>query len=290
MTKLQEFFSKARQEKWAIGHFNFSTADQLRAFVETAAELHSPLMVGTSEGEASFVGHEQAVALVRSYQEAGHVLYLNSDHHKSWDSAKAAVDAGYDTIHIDASELPFEYNVELTKKVVEYARSKKPDVMVEGELGYLRGSSEIQEEIEIKPEDFTKPDEAREFVEASGVERLAIAFGNVHGITTKQEMHLDMNVLKMVIEAVGSVVPGVHIVLHGGSGLPDSEIKEAIANGVTNVHVNTELRVAYHDALEDELAKSNESTTPYKFEKPAFEATKEVIKEKLELFGAVEKV
>jgi len=306
MNPLQDFFKKAKEQKWAIGHFNFSTAEQLRAFVDVAAELKSPLMVGTSEGEAEFVGREQAVALVKSYQEAGHAVYLNSDHHKTWESASAAVDAGYDTIHIDASGLSFEENVELTKRIVEYAKSKNSSgssgggsdngagIMVEGELGYLRGSSEVQEKIEIKPEDFTKPEEAKKFVEATGVDRLAIVFGNIHGVTTKQKMHLDMDVLKSVIEVVSNIAnetaPETYIVLHGGSGLPDEEIKSAIANGITNVHVNTELRVAYHDALESELAKDDESVTPYKFEKPAVEATKAKIKEKLQLFGSVDRI
>ena len=211
---------------------------------------------------------------------------MNSDHHKSWETAKVAIDAGYDTIHIDASELLFDENVALTKKVVDYARSVTPGIMIEGELGYLRGSSEVQEKIEISKDDFTKSDEAKKFVDATGVERLAIAFGNIHGLTTEQEMHLDLEVLKAVREAV----PSVHIVLHGGSGLLDKEIKEAIAAGISNVHVNTELRVAYHDALEKELAKEDESTTPYKFVAPAFEATKELAKKKAELFGAVNRL
>ncbi|MFH1769481.1 MAG: class II fructose-bisphosphate aldolase [Parcubacteria group bacterium] len=281
MKSLKEYFKQARDEHWAIGHFNFSFADQLKAFVETAKELGSPLMVATSENEALFVGYNQAVALVKSYQEAGHPIFLNADHHKGWQTATRAVDAGYDTIHIDASALPFERNIELTKEVVKYAKSKNPDMMVEGELGYLRGSSKVQEKVEIFHEDYTKPKEAEEFVEKTGIDRLAIAFGNVHGITTDQTMHLDIDVLRSIRE----VVPDVHIVLHGGSGLSDEEVEAAIAHGVTNVHVNTELRIAYHDAMEEELAKDDESATPYEFAKPAVEATKEMIEKKLKLFG-----
>lgn len=286
MKTLKQYFVEAMTGRWAIGHFNFSTADQLKAFVETAAELKSPIMVGTSEGEVGFVGRVQAVALVKSYQSEGHAVFLNADHHKSWETAKAAVDAGYDTILIDASKLSFEENIELTKKNVEYAKSVNPEILVEGEIGYLRGSSEVQEKIEISPADYTKPEEAADFVVRTGVDRLAVVFGNIHGIVTEQEEHLDIEHLKKIVQTVS----GVPLVLHGASGLPAEEIKMAIQNGIANVHINTELRVAYHDALQGELEEEPSQTTPYKFLKPSYEATKKMIKEKLELFGSVGKI
>jgi len=278
---LRDYFIKAKEEKKAIGHFNFSTADQLRAFVEVAQELDLPVMVATSEGESEFVGYNQAAALVKSWQDqTGHPVFLNADHHKSWDTVKQAIDAGFDTVLIDGSKLPLEENIELTKKTVEYGRSKNPNMMIEGELGYLRGSSEIQDKIEISPDDFTKPEEAKEFVEKTGVDRLALAFGNVHGITTNQEMHLDLDLLSSIVE----VVPTAYLVLHGGSGLLDEEVTEAIKRGITNVHVNTELRIAYHSALVEEFKKEPNQTTPYKFLRPSYEATKDMIRKKLKLF------
>ncbi len=283
---LTEYFQKAKKEKWAIGHFNFGTADQLKAIVEAAAELKSPVMVATSEGEEKFIGLEQAVALVQSWQDLGYPVYLNADHHKSWESVSPCVEEGYDTVLIDASKMPFEENVAVTKRVVEYAAGVDPDMMVEGELGYLRGDSEIQKKVEITMEDYTNPREAKEFVERTGVHRLAIAFGNIHGIVTEQKEQLNFEVLKDIVAAV----PNVYLVLHGASGLPEADIKEAIAQGITNVHINTELRVAYHDALEKELAKPDESTTPHKFIQPAFDATKALVKKKLELFGSVGKI
>src|SRR3989344_4105346 len=118
MKTLKEYFSQAKTEKWAVGHFNFSTADQLKAIVEAAKELNSPVMVATSEGEAKFVGREQAVALVKSHQQEGHAVFLNADHHKTEESAKQAIDAGYDTVLIDASKMPYEENVRITSQVV----------------------------------------------------------------------------------------------------------------------------------------------------------------------------
>ncbi|MEK7154271.1 MAG: class II fructose-bisphosphate aldolase [Patescibacteria group bacterium] len=281
---LNEYFQEAKAGRWAIGHFNFSTADQLRAIVEAAAELKVPVMAATSEGEADFVGRDQAVALVRSYQKEGHDVFLNADHHKSWETTKAAIDAGYDSVLIDASKLPYEENIALTKKVVDYARevakSSGREIPVEGELGYLKGSSEVQKKVEISREDYTKPEEAKNFVARTGVDRLALVFGNIHGVVTEQEEHLDIETLKNIT----AVVPGMTLILHGASGLKDEEIKEAIKNGISNIHINTELRVAYHEALEGELEKEPGQTTPYKFLEPSYEATKKIVLEKLKLF------
>lgn len=282
MKNLQAYFQKAREEKWAVGHFNFSTADQLRAIVEVSAELKSPVMVATSEGEDDFLGHAQTVALVKSWQTAGYPIFLNADHHKTWESTKEAIDAGYDTVLIDGSKLPYADNLALTKKVVEYAKSKDRHIMVEGELGYLRGESSIQAKVEVTAADYTKPQEAKDFVRKTGIDRLAIAFGNIHGITTEQEEHLDLELLKRIVQAV----PDTFLVLHGGSGLPVEEVRQAISTGISNVHINTELRVAYQQALRKKLADEPSQTTPYKFLGPSFEAAKNLVRQKLELFGA----
>jgi ketose-bisphosphate aldolase len=284
MKTLREYFQEAKIGKWAIGHFNFSTADQLKAIVETAAELKVPVMAATSEGEADFIGYKQAVALVKSYQEEGYQVFLNADHHKSWERAKAAIDTGYDSVLIDASKLAFEENVALTKKVVNYAqevaKSSGREITVEGELGYLKGSSEIQKKVEISKEDFTKPEEAKDFIARTGVDRLAIVFGNIHGIVTEQEEHLDIETLK----GIAAAVPETILVLHGASGLKDEEIRAAIQNGISNIHINTELRVAYREALRGELEKEPVQTTPYKFLEPSYKATKKVVEIKLKLF------
>lgn len=284
MKTLREYFQEAKIGKWAIGHFNFSTADQLKAIVETAAELKVPVMAATSEGEADFIGYKQAVALVKSYQEEGYQVFLNADHHKSWERAKAAIDTGYDSVLIDASKLAFEENVALTKKVVNYAqevaKSSGREITVEGELGYLKGSSEIQKKVEISKEDFTKPEEAKDFIARTGVDRLAIVFGNIHGIVTEQEEHLDIETLK----GIAAAVPETILVLHGASGLKDEEIRAAIQNGISNIHINTELRVAYREALKGELEKEPVQTTPYKFLEPSYKATKKVVEIKLKLF------
>ncbi len=282
MKTLQDYFTQAREGGWAIGHFNFATADVLRAIVEGAQAGGAPcVMVGTSQGEAEFVGMRAAVALVRAIREAsGFPVFLNCDHFKTFDACRQAVDAGYDTILFDGGMQPYEVNVIETQRVWNYAQTKRGSLMIEGELGYLKGSSEVQKNVTISPKDYTKPAQAADFVKRTGVERLAVAFGNIHGIVTDQDEQLDFEHLKKIIAAV----PNVHLVLHGASGLSDMQVKVAIAAGITNVHFNTELRAAYQQGIKDELAKEPGQTTPYKLLAPAVAAVRDLVEAKTRLF------
>ena len=187
---------------------------------------------------------------------------------------------------IEASRLDLDENILVTSQVANYAGEKNMEIVVEGELGYLRGSSEVQEKVEIVMADYTQSEQAADFVARTGVERLAVVFGNIHGIVTKQEEHLDILHLQKIILAV----PNVFLVLHGASGLSDEEERQAIAAGIVNVHINTELRVAYRDSLASELQHEPTQTTPYKFLAPSLEAMKELVKGKLKLFGSVDKI
>ncbi|HCI04408.1 TPA: tagatose-bisphosphate aldolase [Patescibacteria group bacterium] len=285
MKTLKEILNEARDSSIAIGHFNVSNLEQLRAIMEAAKVYNASIMIGLSEGERKFFGLKQAVALVKSFKEEyGLPVFLNPDHSHSVESAKMAFDAGFDSVHIDLSSLPFEDNVRGTREVVEYVKSKNPEISIEGELGYLRGESRIQKEaITIKPEDLTMPEEAAEFTGKTGIDRFSGAYGNSHGISL-DEPALDIERIKAVRQALPKEVA---MVLHGGSGIPDEEIKEAIKAGIVNIHVNTEIRVAYADALRKFLAENLEETTPYKILAPAVKAVKDKVEEKLRLFGNI---
>src|SRR3989338_9615737 len=175
MATLNEILERATREHWALGHFNTSNLEQMRVICCACKELGSPAMIGTSEGERDHIGLHEVVALRAALaREFGIPVFLNADHSKSVETAKAAVDAGYDSIHIDLSAKPYEENIAGTKELIEYARrvasSKKQVVSIEGELGYLKGESKIQnEKIEVSPKDYTKPEEAKEFVASTGV-------------------------------------------------------------------------------------------------------------------------
>lgn len=284
-----EILKKAQKGKYAVGQFNISTDEQLRAIVEVAKDLKSFVIIGTSEGERKFIGTKQAVALVKTWQEeAGSSIILNADHCKSFESAKEAVDAGYSAVHFDGSALSFEENVKVTGQIVDYAKNKNPEILVEGELGYLRGNSEVhKEKIEIKKEDLTKPEEAKEFVEKTKIDSLAVVIGNMHGIEADMKnpsLHLDR------LEEIQRVIPETFLVLHGGSGTPDRDIKEAIKLGIVKININTELRIAYKEELEETIKEHPEEVKPYKILAPAVEAMKKVVEEKIDLFGSKSRI
>ena len=291
--RLQSILQKATREGWATGHFNASELDQMRAIVEACKEVGAPAIIGTSEGERKHIGMSEAVAVRDAFRrDFGIPIFLNADHCKSVEAAKEAIDAGYDSVHIDLSALPFGENVKGTREVVEYVRSKIPNsnfqiLSIEGELGYLRGESKIQKEkIEVKSEDYTKPEEAKDFAEKTGVDRLAIAVGNIHGISL-DEPDLDIERIRAIRAAVPQEVV---LVLHAGSGIPDEQIKAAIKAGIANIHINTELRVAYTDALKKSLAEDLNEVAMYKLDKAAIDAMKKLVKEKLMLFGSVNRL
>lgn len=285
---LKDYLNKALKEGWALPHFNISDVVTLRGICEAAQKLRSPILIGTSEGERKFIGLAQAVEMIKiARAEYGLAIFLNADHHKSVSAAQEAVDAGYDSIHIDLSVAKLEENISGTKEVVAYAKSKNKNISVEGEVGYLvTESSKIYKEvIEIPSESLTRPEEAARFVKETGVGRFAPAVGNLHGIAA--------NIKKLDIariEAIRAVIGDTAMVLHGGSGTPDDQIKKAIEAGINNIHINTELRVAYAEALRKFLAEHPDETTPYKFFAPVIEAVKQKAAEKITLFGSANRI
>ncbi len=283
-----EILLRATREHWATGHFNASESDQFRVICEAAQEMRTCAIIGTSEGEARHIGYLEAAALRDAFRKEFNIpVFLNSDHHKSVESAKTAIDAGYDSIHIDLSAKPFDENVAGTKEIVLYARAKSPNISVEGELGYLRGESKIQKEkIAVSAGDYTDPDEAQKFVRATGIDRLAIAVGNIHGISLDEP---DLDIER--IRAIRHTLPEeVALVLHAASGIPDNQITAAIEAGIANVHINTDIRVAFVGALRDSLRESADEVVMYKLDENAKSAMKEVVKNRLTLFGAANRI
>jgi len=298
---LNWYLEQARLSHTALGHFNFATEDVLRGIVQASRDAGAPaVIVGTSEGEAGFFGIKEAVASVRALREDfDYPVFLNADHFKSFDKCKEAIDAGYDSIIIDASKLPNEDNIALTKQVVDYARSVNPDISVEGELGYLKGSSEVQQKIEISSADYSKPEEVADFVSRTGVDRMAIVFGNIHGIVkevvfrptptpegvgapteTSGEEKLDIEHFSKIVLAE----PRPYYVLHGASGLKDEDVVASIKAGITNVHFNTELRVAYRNEIDKQFHAHPNETTPYKYLGPAVDEVKKLVTQKIGVF------
>ena len=289
IVSIKDYLKRTTEEKWALGHFNFSEDDAIRAIVESAAEFKTPVFLGTSEGERKHLGVKQSVNLVKAFREEFDVpIFLNADHTKSFEGVKEAVDAGYDAILADFSALSFEENIKLTKQSVEYAKSKNPDIIVEGELGYIRGESKLQREIiEVKPEDLTKPEEAAQFVKETGIDMLAPAVGNIHGIVVSSKESVDISRIATIKKAVGD---NVYLVLHGASGLSETDLKNSINAGISVIHINTEIRMAFTEALKETIEKEPQETTPYKILAPSIEAMKKVIEKKLKIFSSINKI
>ena len=292
MKTLRECLAEANEKKTAIGHFNISNLEALWAIFRAAEGLSAgwrmPVIIGVSEGERDFVGVRQVVALVKSVREEhDYPIFLNADHTYSFDRVKEAIDAGFDAVIFDGSKLDLEENIRITKQCVDYARSVNPEIIVEGELGYIGTSSKlldaIPEGVKLGVDDLTKPDEAKRFVAETGVDLLAPAVGNIHGML-KSGADPALNIAR-----VGEIreSAGVPLVLHGGSGNNEQDFRDAITAGVRIVHINTELRVAYRDALRLTLQENPDEVAPYKILKPAVTAMQKVVQKKLKLFNSL---
>jgi fructose-bisphosphate aldolase, class II len=284
--RLIEVLKEARSKRTAVGHFNFSELVAFKAVVDAALKLKVPVMLGVSEGERDFVGVRQAVALVASVRdETGLEIFLNADHTHSIARAEEAARAGFDEIIFDGSSMPFEQNVEQTKKAVQAIKSIDPAIVVEGEVGYIGASSSILEKIPEGVGTLTTPVEAREFVEATGVDVLAPAVGNMHGLLQSMvagtaQKRLDIGRIEEIAKAAG-----VLMTLHGGSGTNDDDFQKAIRAGITIVHVNTELRLAWRRGIEAALAASPGEVVPYKILPAVVRGVNEVAEKRLRLFN-----
>jgi fructose-bisphosphate aldolase, class II len=287
MKTLREILRDAERRKVAVGHFNFSDLVAFNAIVAAARELTLPVMVGVSEGEREFVGVAQAAALVKAVREEyGHPIFLNADHTHSLAKAEQAARAGFDEVIFDGSALKFEDNITQTRKAVEAIKSINPAIMVEGEIGWIGASSEILDKTPEGVGILSTPEEAKQFVDATKVDVLAPAVGNMHGML--QSMVHGEAQKRLNIERIAEIkaAAGVLMTLHGGSGTNDGDFKRAIKAGMNIVHVNTELRLAWRRGIESALAAKPQEVAPYKILPVAVEAVKKVVVGRLALFNS----
>lgn len=288
MKTLWDYIQDARNRKVAVGHFNISNVEGFWAVVGAAKELNVPVIIGASEGEREFIGVKELAVLVQTYRAySGQPVFLNADHTYSFEKVKEVVDAGYDAAIFDGTELPFDQNVEDTKKCRAYMQERNPGMLLEAELGFIGKSSKvlegIPEGVKISEEFLTKPEDAKKFLEATGVNMLAPAVGNIHGMLKGgADPALSIKTVATVSQATG-----VPLVLHGASGNSKEDIVAAIDAGVAIVHVNTELRVAYKEGLKKALAEKPDEISPYKYLKPARDAMQAVVLEKLKIFNKI---
>jgi fructose-bisphosphate aldolase, class II len=285
MPTLRDVLTTAQREGVAVGHFNVSELVALKAIVAAAHNLKLPVMVGVSEGEREFFGVKQIAALIKTYrEESDYPIFLNADHTHSLEKAEVAARAGFDEIIFDGSALPFEKNVEETKKAVELIKSINPNCLVEGEIGYIGSSSDVMDKVPEGAGIMSTPEEARQYVSETKVDVLAPAVGNMHGMLTSMvhgdaQKRLDIPRIAAIRDAAG-----VFMTLHGGSGTNDEDFKKAIKAGMNIVHVNTEIRLAWKRGMEKALGVG-ESVVPYKILGEVVAAVQKVVDARMRLFS-----
>ncbi len=282
----REILEQAQRQGYAIGAFNAANIETLKAIAGAAGNLRAPVIAESSQGETEFIGAKNLVALVKNLrEEVGAPILINLDHSPSLESARQGIAAGYELIHINASKLPYEENVKVTKTVVEEAHAQ--GLLVEAELTSIAGTSALhpgeKAEDVVAKETLTDPGRAEDFVGRTGIDTLAVSIGNVHGVyeTAKK---LDFALLKTLRERLGCFFS-----LHGGSAISADQIRKAIEVGkIVKINVNTELRVAFKETLEKTL-KGTKEVAVYKFMPQVIAAVQKVIEGKIELFGSAGK-
>ena len=295
----KEMFAKAYDGGYAIGAFNVNNMEIVQGITEAAAELRAPLILQVSKGARAYANHTYLIKLVEAaLVETDLPICLHLDHGDSYELCKSCIDGGFTSVMIDASSKPFEENIALTKKVVEYAHDK--GVVVEAELGTLEG---IEDEVVVEAgqASYTRPEEVEEFVSRTGCDSLAIAIGTSHGAYkfkpgTKPQLRFD------VLEEVSKRLPGFPIVLHGSSsvpqdlveivnkyggampdaiGVPEDQLRYAASLSVCKINIDSDLRLAMTASIRQHFAEHPGDFDPRQYLKPARAAIKKLVAHKI---------
>lgn len=292
-----DMFKKAYEGGYAIGAFNVNNMEIVQGITEAAKEVNAPLILQVSSGARKYANHTYLMKLIEAaLAETDLPIAVHLDHGDSFELCKSCIDGGFTSVMIDGSHLPFEENIALTKKVVEYAHDK--GVTVEGELGRLAG---IEDAVNVSEEDaaFTRPEEVEEFVGRTGVDSLAIAIGTSHGaFKFKGEAKLRFDIL----EEIQKKLPGFPIVLHGASsvipeyvdqinkfggnmpgakGVPEEMLRKAASMAVCKINIDSDLRLAMTATIRKVFAENPAEFDPRKYLGPAREEIKKLVKHKL---------
>ena len=299
-------FEKSMKEGFAIGAFNINNMEIIQGIVDAAQKQNSPVILQASSGAIKYARIKYLMKMVEAAVEETNIpIAIHLDHGPDFETCKMCIDNGFTSVMIDGSKYSFEENVALTKKVVDYAHER--GVVVEAELGQLAG---IEDDVNVSEEDakYTDPDQAKEFVERTGCDSLAIAIGTSHcAYKFKGEARLRMDILKQVKEKI----PNTPIVLHGAStvipelvetcnsyggdipgakGVPDEILHEASLSGVSKINVDTDLRLAFTGEIRKSLAENPSAFDPRKYLTPAREKITEVVEHKIrDVFGSSNK-
>jgi fructose-bisphosphate aldolase class II len=288
---LLEIIKRAEEQKAAVGHFNVSNLEMVKAVSRVARRLDLPVIIGVSEGEREYFGVHHIRDLITSYNKehakGNHVIFLNADHTYSLEKLKEAAEAGFDAAVFDKGKVSFGENIQKTKEAVRIAKKANPEIVVEGELGYIGSGSKVLKELPrgaaIKPEDLTSVEDAEKFVKETGVDMLAPAVGNIHGMLAKaKNPALGIKRIHEIKKAVK-----IPLVLHGGSGISDDDFTAAIKAGISVIHISTELRIAWRKELGETLKENPDEVASYKIMPSVLEKIEKVVEKRLKLFNGI---
>ncbi len=296
----KKMFEDAYKGGYAVGAFNVNNMEIIQGIVQAGEKLNAPLILQVSAGARKYANHAYLVKLVEAASEtSGLPIALHLDHGPDFETCKSCIDGGFTSVMIDGSHFPYEENVALTKKVVEYAHAH--GVVVEGELGQLAG---IEDDVNVSAEDasFTKPEQVQDFVERTGVDSLAIAIGTSHGAYKfkpgqKPQLRFD------ILEEVGKRLPNFPIVLHGASsvvpefvhtinqfggelddaiGIPEEMLRQAATMAVCKINIDSDLRLAMTAAIRQYMAENPKHFDPRQYLAPARTAIQGMVEHKIE--------
>ena len=280
LVNAKDILAKAKTGRYAIPHFNINNLEWTRFILEECNENNSPVILGVSEGAASYMGGYNVVSsMVRELDKSLNIkvpVVLHLDHGSSVEVAKKAIDNGFTSVMIDASQYDLDTNINMTKEVVEYA--KEHNVTVEAEVGHIGGTEDnISSDLA-----YAKVEDAVRLYNETNIDFIAPALGSVHGIY-KGEPCLDFAKMEEIAR-----LTNIPLVLHGGSGIDDEKIRTAIASGICKVNINTELQIVWSNAVR-EFLKTSDAYDPRKIIKAGEAAMKQEIKNKIELLGSINK-
>lgn len=268
--KLQEKFKELRDQGGALLATNFYNFETVTGVLQAASAMDMPIILQASPSTIRYLGVDMTAAIARAALNKHKVNgWLHLDHAESVDLIKQCLDAGFDSVMIDASEKPFKENVDITSQVVKLAQSYSANV--EAELGYVAKLGQSHDK-----EGFTRPEEATSFVEQTGIDALAVAIGSAHGFY-KKEPNLDLELLSKIEQASDCA-----LVLHGGSGIPDSQLQEAIRRGIRKINVATEIKDIFMQTLQHDL-RDNDEIDLRKVFPPAIDKVSELVQQKLSI-------
>jgi len=286
LVNTKEMLLKAQKERYGVGAFNANNMEIIQAIIETAEEERAPVILQASQGAIKYAGLENIVVMVKVMAENASIpIALHLDHGTDYFQNIKCLRAGFTSLMFDGSKLSFEENVVMTKKVVEMAHTVNIPVEAElGLIGKMGDSDEPGVALEKVKESMAIPEEAVKFVELTEIDSLAAAVGTIHGCRTPFAK-LDIPRIEKIRE-----LTGVPLVLHGASGVNDEEVKKGIKAGICKINIDTRIRIVFTKKMKEILDKNSDEIDPRKILGPAKEAAKEVIRNRMKVFGCSGKV